>query len=145
MPRGDRTGPRGMGPMTGRKAGYCAGYDRPGYANPGFGMGLCRFGGRGVGWGRGRGWGGGGRGYRNWYYATGVPGWARAGYAPAWGVPPPAWQAPDVPPLNYPQPPQETQFLKQQAAWLQEQLQSIQERIAELEQAADEGKARQDG
>jgi len=26
MPRGDRTGPRGMGPMTGRRAGYCADY-----------------------------------------------------------------------------------------------------------------------
>ena len=26
MPRGDRTGPMGMGPMTGRKAGYCNGF-----------------------------------------------------------------------------------------------------------------------
>ena len=26
MPRGDGTGPRGLGPMTGRAAGYCAGY-----------------------------------------------------------------------------------------------------------------------
>jgi hypothetical protein len=34
MPRGDRTGPAGMGPMTGRAAGYCAGYDMPGYMNP---------------------------------------------------------------------------------------------------------------
>ncbi|NLG67487.1 MAG: DUF5320 domain-containing protein, partial [Actinobacteria bacterium] len=25
MPRGDGTGPEGMGPMTGRGAGYCAG------------------------------------------------------------------------------------------------------------------------
>ena len=33
MPRGDRTGPDGMGPMTGRRMGYCAGYDMPGYAN----------------------------------------------------------------------------------------------------------------
>jgi hypothetical protein len=33
MPRGDRTGPGGMGPMTGRGAGYCAGYDVPGYVN----------------------------------------------------------------------------------------------------------------
>lgn len=43
MPRGDRTGPNGMGPMTGRGAGYCTGYDRPGFANPvnrqlGYGM-----------------------------------------------------------------------------------------------------------
>ena len=34
MPRGDRTGPAGMGPMTGRAAGYCAGYSTPGYTNP---------------------------------------------------------------------------------------------------------------
>ena len=33
MPRGDRTGPGGKGPMTGRKAGYCAGGDKPGYKN----------------------------------------------------------------------------------------------------------------
>ena len=34
MPRGDGTGPGGMGPMTGRAAGYCAGYGMPGYMNP---------------------------------------------------------------------------------------------------------------
>lgn len=34
MPRRDRTGPAGMGPMTGRAAGYCAGYGTPGYMNP---------------------------------------------------------------------------------------------------------------
>ena len=34
MPRGDGTGPMGMGPMTGRAAGYCAGYPVPGYMNP---------------------------------------------------------------------------------------------------------------
>jgi hypothetical protein len=33
MPRGDRTGPSGMGPMSGRAAGYCAGYAVPGYMN----------------------------------------------------------------------------------------------------------------
>lgn len=27
MPRGDRTGPEGMGPMTGRRMGYCVGGD----------------------------------------------------------------------------------------------------------------------
>lgn len=35
MPRGDGTGPNGQGPMTGRGFGYCAGYERPGYADPG--------------------------------------------------------------------------------------------------------------
>lgn len=34
MPRGDGTGPAGMGPMTGRAAGYCAGYQSPGFMNP---------------------------------------------------------------------------------------------------------------
>lgn len=32
MPCGDGTGPMGMGPMTGRRAGLCAGYSYPGYA-----------------------------------------------------------------------------------------------------------------
>jgi hypothetical protein len=49
MPRGDRTGPMGMGPMTGRGGGYCGGYDAPGYANAGPGYGY------GMGGGRGRG------------------------------------------------------------------------------------------
>ena len=68
MPGGDRTGPMGAGPMTGRRAGYCAGYNSPGYANlaPRFGF-----------W---HGFRGGGRGWRNQYYATGLTGWQRASY-----------------------------------------------------------------
>ncbi len=53
MPAGDRTGPLGLGPRTGRGMGYCSGYDMPGYANPanvGFGRGA----GFGRGFGRGR-------------------------------------------------------------------------------------------
>jgi hypothetical protein len=129
MPAGDGTGPMGMGPMTGRGAGYCSGYDAPGWANPGpgraFGAGWGRGGGRG-----GRGGGGGWR-HRNWYYATGVPGWARAGYAPAWGAPPPAAYGP------YPGPPsrdEETEYLRQQAEWLKQQLDAIGRRIEELTQ-----------
>jgi len=34
MPFGNGTGPAGLGPMTGRAAGFCAGYPVPGYANP---------------------------------------------------------------------------------------------------------------
>ncbi len=34
MPFGNGTGPAGMGPMTGRSAGFCAGYQMPGYMNP---------------------------------------------------------------------------------------------------------------
>ncbi len=41
MPRGDRTGPWGDGPMTGRQLGYGAGYDSPGYTK-GAGGGLGR-------------------------------------------------------------------------------------------------------
>ena len=33
MPAGDRTGPRGIGQMTGRGVGYCAGLGAPGFAN----------------------------------------------------------------------------------------------------------------
>lgn len=62
MARGDGTGPNGQGPMTGRGAGFCAGYDVPGYANavPG----------RGFGGGFRRGFGGGGRGWRNRVFAA---------------------------------------------------------------------------
>ena len=34
MPFGDGTGPRGIGPMTGRGTGYCAGSGQPGFTNP---------------------------------------------------------------------------------------------------------------
>lgn len=115
MPAGDGTGPMGMGPMTGRGAGYCGGYDAPGWTNP--------VPGRGFGLGRGRGGGGRGWRYRNWYYATGVPGWARFGYGPAWGAPP-ASPAPSRE--------QETEFLRQQAEWLKQQLDAISQRIEEL-------------
>lgn len=54
MPRGDGTGPQGMGSMTGRGLGQCAGYSAPGFANP---VGSGR--GSEMAWGRG---GGGGRG-----------------------------------------------------------------------------------
>ena len=71
MPGGDGTGPNGMGSMTGRRMGFCAGFNTPGYANrPRFGYGRG-FGGGGVNrprlgmaWRRGRG-GGGGYGW-NW-------------------------------------------------------------------------------
>ena len=65
MASGDGTGPMGMGRMTGRAAGFCAGFGVPGYTNPGRGGGRGRgrgFGGgpqfgRGVGFGRGRSFG----------------------------------------------------------------------------------------
>jgi len=64
MPRGDRTGPFGDGPLTGRRMGFCAGYDHPGYLSQGTGYG------RGPGRGLGRGFRGGydfGRGFGRGY------------------------------------------------------------------------------
>jgi len=121
MPAGDGTGPMGMGSRTGRGLGYCAGYGAPGYASPAPGRGL------GFGWGRGwgRGWGGGGRGWRYQYYATGLPGWARAGYAPGWGYG--AYYGPTA------SAEQETDWLKGQAEALQRQLDAISQRLEELE------------
>ena len=55
MPRGDGTGPMGNGSMTGRGAGYCAGYNVPGFANPSVGRGMAW--GKNAGCGRGRGLG----------------------------------------------------------------------------------------
>jgi len=127
MPGGDGTGPAGMGPMTGRAAGFCAGYPEPGYMSP--------IGGRGFG-GRGRGFSGrgGGRGRRNWFYATGLPGWQRAGYGmPAWGgtVSPFAYGGAPVTPGLTAQ--QELDGLKGQAEYLEDSLDGIKKRIGELE------------
>jgi len=79
MPRGDRTGPNGMGPMTGRAAGYCAGNDEAGWTTaPGaFGRGFRRAGRMGAGFGRRRGGFGPGRGFA---YGPGPRG--GYGYAP---------------------------------------------------------------
>jgi len=137
MPFGDKTGPAGFGPMTGRAAGYCAGYPTPGYANPIPGRGFGR--GRGFywyGWGRGR---AGGRGFRGMYRFTGLPGWVRAGFAPVWG---PGWGpavyapyagSPAAPYADSPNPGEEKEMLKAQAADLQEQLDFINKRLEELE------------
>ena len=52
MPFGNRRGPWGLGPMTGRAAGYCSGTAAPGHLN----TPVRRFLGRGAP-GRGRGFG----------------------------------------------------------------------------------------
>lgn len=128
MPAGDGTGPLAMGPMTGRAAGFCAGYGVPGYLNaiPGRGLGMGY--GRGCGGGRGRfaaGPGGGGRGWRHMAYATGLPGWQRgAGAWPARGaVPPP-------PALSREQ---QVAELKKQAEYFKGALSDLTKWIEELE------------
>jgi hypothetical protein len=122
MPLGDRTGPAGLGPMTGRAAGYCAGYSVPGYMNPIPGRGFF---GRGRGWfGRGRGWG---RGWGMGYFAGGFPGWGYYG-APAY---------------PYPQelsPEEEVSLLKEDAKVLKQQLKELQGYIDTLEKAKSQEK-----
>ncbi|MBD3393388.1 MAG: hypothetical protein GF410_15335 [Chitinivibrionales bacterium] len=117
MPGGDGTGPGGMGPMTGRAAGYCAGYSAPGYANPVGGRGFF-----GRGWGRGRG----GWGRRNWFYGTGLTGWQRAGYGYAPPVPPPSMTKD-----------QEVEGLKNHAQMLQDELSAVNKRLKDLESRKD--------
>jgi len=123
MPRGDRTGPGGMGPMTGRAAGFCAGYSVSGYMNP--------IPGRRFGFGRG------GFGHRNLYYATGLTGWQRAAYGyPAWGSF--GWAAPYAgAPIPYGAhygltKEQEMDMLKNQAKYMEDALSGVNKRIQEL-------------
>ncbi len=123
MPAGDGTGPTGMGPMTGRAAGYCAGFGTPGYMNPTPGRGF----GKGSGGGRGFRGRGAGRGWRNMYYATELTGWQRAAGWPPWGeggVPPYA-----APPTRE----QQLNALKGQAEYFESALGDLRKRIGELE------------
>ena len=119
MPRGDRTGPAGFGPMTGRGAGYCTGNAVPGYASP-YGRGWGGGGGRGWSRGMGRNWG------RGWAY-----GW---GYAPyAYAPPATPWGPGFVPPWGQgPTREQETEFLKDQQESLRQQVEEIDKRLQEL-------------
>lgn len=119
MPGGDRTGPLGMGPGTGRFAGFCAGYNVPGYMNPVFGAG------RGFGYGRGFGRGrGGGRG-RGWY-----------GYYPYNPYPLP--YADSMVPQAGINRESEVEMLKSQILFFQDQLKGTEERLKELENSKEE-------
>jgi len=82
MPFGDGTGPMGLGPMTGRRAGFCAGFGMPGFTNPIPGR---RF---GFGWGVPYGYPyAGGYGYAAAPYARyGYPYYGR-GHMPSYGYP----------------------------------------------------------
>lgn len=115
MPGGDRTGSNGTGPMTGRAAGYCAGYTVPGYANP-----ACGYGRRGGRRGYGRGWG---RGYgRGWYNN------------------PPVTVVPPVNPQAYV--PATQQLPEREVATLENYIKNLNAEKADLEQELGDVKAR---
>ena len=105
MPRGDRTGPTGMGSKTGRGLGYCMGNEEPGYANPGFGYGGRR-GGRGQGRGRGRSSRGG-----RWQFND-------QGFQPGWGRIIPA-----TPEMS----------AEQEVSWLESRVQGLKDSLEEMQ------------
>ena len=111
MPHGDKTGPRGQGPMTGRGARFCSVSTVPGSMNPGSGRGM----------GRG---GCGGRGWRNLFHATGPQCWQPASEASA-AVPPVVF----TPTVDQ----QQITALEDQTESLQKTLNEMQKRIEELE------------
>jgi hypothetical protein len=129
MPRGDRTA--SMGGMTGRAAGYCAGFGMAGYEGPAaehrFGRRYfrdcravdCGFGGR--------------RGWRNWLFATDLPRWMRFGRY--------ATSNETRIPFQKPDPEIEKQALKNRVQILQAELASIEKRLTELDAETEEKKA----
>jgi hypothetical protein len=111
MPRFDRTGPMGAGPMTGGARGRCNPAtvgNIPAYSGGGYGRGLALRrgfrGGYGVGQGRGRGAGGG----YGWYPPAAGPGYSMG-------------------------PAGELDMLKAEADYMHKSLEAITRRIDELE------------
>ncbi len=111
MPRGDRSGPQGWGPRTGRGLGYCAGYSNPGYTK-----------GMGMGWGRGRGYG------RGW---AGGGGWGRGrGYYP---IDPPPFYLDNTRPWSAPfAPEKEAEYLQDLIKNMKNEIEHLEKRIIEL-------------
>ncbi len=100
-------------PMTGRGAGFCAGYSVPGYANAARGSGSYGFRLRRR------------KRLRNQYYMTGLSRWARGGYRRR-----PAYQNDDHPHELTPE--EEISILTDQARSIQRQLDSINERLRQM-------------
>jgi hypothetical protein len=100
MPGFDRTGPPGMGLITRGGRGFCTGS-----ANRQLMPGRGGFFGRGAG-----------RGWRNCYYATGLPRWQRRAF----------WNAPAAAE-------DEKQALKSEADFLRSRLQALEERLAAMQ------------
>ena len=107
MPGGNGTGPNGMGPMTGRGAGYCSGSQAPGWSDAVAGRGA----GAGFGAGRGR---------RMGLSAAGPAGRMR-------------FRNFGVVPYRNPDPNSVRQALENQADSLQAELEIIKNRLRELE------------
>lgn len=114
MPGGNGTGPMGMGSMTGRAAGFCAGFGMAGYANSPAGRGF------GGGYGRRR---NAGRGLQYGFHATGLPGWMRFGGYDA--------------PYQDTDPDLDKQTLKNQVKAMQSELDFIKKRLSEIETASE--------
>jgi hypothetical protein len=115
MPAGNKTGPTGAGPQTGRAAGYCAGYPTPGYANPPH-----------AGYGRGY-----GRGYHRGH---------RRGFCRNWYTIPPTPINPQAAPITQPLPPEQEvtalenyqKNLTAEKADLEQEIEGVRARIEEL-------------
>ncbi|MBN2699351.1 MAG: DUF5320 domain-containing protein [Bacteroidales bacterium] len=122
MPTGDRTGPTGLGPMTGRALGFCAGYDSPGYTREfvgGMGRGYGFRGGRGNGFGRGRGMGYGWGRYPDRPYPGALYGFPYSPFASK---------------------EDEIKMLRAEAEYLKRSQKDIEKRLSELENEKERGK-----
>ena len=109
MPGGDKTGPQGYGPRTGRGLGYCSGNDHPGYATTPYGRGFGFFRRRGRGFGRGRGF---------WYHGPNLPVYPSQN-----------------PQETYPKPSKDEEkiYLQQSIQNLEQELNALRDRLAQLD------------
>jgi hypothetical protein len=113
MPRGDGTGPMGMGPMSGRGAGYCASFTAPGWANSALG-GCC----------------GRGRGLRRIRPAAGRAGWES--YMDCYGYPGANAPVSDDPETKRLAAQQETNWLQRRIEVMEQALKTARERLTKL-------------
>ena len=118
MPRGDRTGPIGIGAMSGRAAGFCAGFNMAGYAHPtaagGAGMRLGR---------RGGGWSGPAGGGRRWRCRSLAFGRMGAMYGAGYAAVPHALSSE-----------MEKELLRNRSQVLQSELEAVNKRLEEIAQ-----------
>jgi hypothetical protein len=122
MPRGNRKGPDGEGPKTGRGLGHCTGSDAPGYAHRAPGM-------SGKGRSRGTGPGFGARGSMGRGQMRGGRGVGRTGQ-----------RFGDVAPAPFTQPTaeEEKSYLQGDLEYLKRELKATEDRIAEIEKESGE-------